>query len=123
MEHARRDLLRGDRGKSVADIANRWGLAHLGRFSTQYRRRYGEKPSQTLRRSSIAAVPTLGKQSVFIASTDRTVVAVILIEARGIDPMVARDITDELVTALIRSGLSVTDRADRARYHIRGVAG
>ncbi len=121
LEHARLDLLRGERGISVADIATRWGLAHLGRFSIEYRRRYGEKPSQTLRRSSIAAVPTLGKPGVFIASSDRPIVAVIPIEARGIDPMVAREITDELVTALIRSGLAVTDRADRARYHIRGV--
>ena len=35
--------------------------------------------------------------------------------------MIARDITDALVTALVRSGLAVTDRPDRARYHIRGV--
>ena len=41
------------------------------------------------------------------------------IEAHGIDPMVTREITDELVTALIRSGLAVTDRAHRARYLIR----
>src|SRR5450755_4944563 len=30
LEHARLDLLRGERGISVADIATRWGLAHLG---------------------------------------------------------------------------------------------
>ena len=120
LEHARLDLLRGERGSSVADIATRWGLAHLGRFSIEYRRRYGEKPSQTLRRSPIA-VPALEKPGLFIASGDRPNIKVIPIEAHGIDPMVAREITEELVTALIRSGLAVTDRADRARYHIRGV--
>jgi AraC-like DNA-binding protein/tetratricopeptide (TPR) repeat protein len=121
LEHARLDLLRGESGVSVTDIATRWGLPHLGRFSLEYRRRYGEKPSQTLRRSSIAT-PSLDNPHVFIASGDRPTIAVIPIELRGgVDPVVAREITDELVTALIRSGLSVTDQADRARYHIRGV--
>jgi tetratricopeptide (TPR) repeat protein len=31
------------------------------------------------------------------------------------------DIRDELVTALIRAGFGVTDRAERARYHVRGI--
>jgi AraC-like DNA-binding protein len=34
---------------NVTDIALRWGFAHLGRFSLQYRERYGESPSNTLR--------------------------------------------------------------------------
>ncbi len=36
-------------GVTVADIAARWGVAHLGRFSAAYRRRFGELPSETLR--------------------------------------------------------------------------
>ena len=119
LEHARLGLLRGEKCISVADIATRCGLPHLGRFSIEYRRRYGEKPSQTLDRSRIA-VPTVDKPGLFVASGDWPTIAVIPIKARGIDPMIAREITEELVTALIRSGLAVTDRADRARYHIRG---
>jgi tetratricopeptide (TPR) repeat protein len=96
-------------------------LPHLGRFSIEYRRRYGEKPSQTLHRSPIA-VPALDTPGgVFLATGDRPIIAVIPIEAHSIDPTVAREITDELITALIRSGFAVTSRADRARYHIRGV--
>ena len=34
---------------TVADVATRWGLTHLGRFSAAYRERFGELPSQTLR--------------------------------------------------------------------------
>jgi AraC-like DNA-binding protein len=34
---------------TVAEIALRWGFAHLGRFAATYRRRYGCAPSQTLR--------------------------------------------------------------------------
>lgn len=36
--------------RTVTDVALRWGFLHLGRFSVEYRRRYGETPSQTLRR-------------------------------------------------------------------------
>lgn len=37
-------------GESVADIAFRNGFAHLPRFAAAYREKYGETPSQTLRR-------------------------------------------------------------------------
>jgi AraC-like DNA-binding protein len=48
LEGARKDLLAG--GASVTNIAYRWGFNHLGRFSALYRKRYGEKPLDTLRR-------------------------------------------------------------------------
>jgi AraC-like DNA-binding protein len=33
----------------VGTVAVRWGLYHLGRFSTEYRRMFGESPSETRR--------------------------------------------------------------------------
>ncbi len=42
------DLLEGI--GSVSDIAYRWGFSHLSRFSAAYRQRYGQLPSETLRR-------------------------------------------------------------------------
>ncbi|WP_375386854.1 helix-turn-helix domain-containing protein [uncultured Amnibacterium sp.] len=36
-------------GVTVAEVAHRWGFAHLARFAEQYRRVYGENPSETLR--------------------------------------------------------------------------
>ncbi|WP_182873127.1 helix-turn-helix transcriptional regulator [Microbispora sp. H10670] len=33
---------------TVTDVAYRWGFAHLGRFSSVYRQRFGESPSETL---------------------------------------------------------------------------
>lgn len=45
----RRELLRGTSGRSVTEIATRWGFYHLGRFSQEYRRHFAELPSQTLR--------------------------------------------------------------------------
>jgi AraC family ethanolamine operon transcriptional activator len=35
----------------VADVANRWGFWHMGQFAADYRRFFGELPSETLRRS------------------------------------------------------------------------
>lgn len=37
---------------NVTEIAGRWGVVHLGRFSAEYRLSFGELPSQTLARSS-----------------------------------------------------------------------
>ncbi|MCD2198053.1 AraC family transcriptional regulator [Actinomycetospora endophytica] len=52
LEHAHQDLVAGDttRGDGVAAIAARWGFAHPGRFSVQYRQSYGCSPRDTLRR-------------------------------------------------------------------------
>ncbi|MGW5637165.1 AraC family transcriptional regulator [Streptomyces sp. NPDC003832] len=36
---------------TVAEVAYRWGFAHLGRFARRYRERFGESPSRTLRSS------------------------------------------------------------------------
>ncbi|PZE61462.1 hypothetical protein DEJ24_04110 [Curtobacterium sp. MCPF17_001] len=45
------DLVAAEPGTaSVADIASRWGFTHMGRFSGEYLRRFGEYPRQTLRK-------------------------------------------------------------------------
>jgi AraC-like DNA-binding protein len=48
---ARRALLE-DRHASITTVATALGLPHLGKFAREYRRRFGELPSQTLRRRS-----------------------------------------------------------------------
>jgi AraC-like DNA-binding protein len=52
LTQARTALLAADERKHVATIAMESGFTHLGRFSRLYRARYGEMPSQTLRRSA-----------------------------------------------------------------------
>lgn len=47
---ARDALQRAEPEQSVTEIAASWGFVHLGRFSLEYRRRFGESPSQTLKR-------------------------------------------------------------------------
>ena len=49
LERARADLLAGE--GTVTEIAYRWGFNHPGRFSTLYRRTYGESPSETTGRA------------------------------------------------------------------------
>ncbi|MEQ1964746.1 AraC family transcriptional regulator [Xenorhabdus khoisanae] len=49
MEHVRTELLAGE-ATSVTGIALRWGFAHMGRFSAEYKARYGETPSESLKR-------------------------------------------------------------------------
>lgn len=50
LERAHGELMAAAPDASVTDIALRWGFVHLGRFAQDYRRRYGELPSETLRR-------------------------------------------------------------------------
>lgn len=48
---ARLDLLKYGRSFSVTEIASHNGFTHLGRFASQYRRLFGERPNETLLRS------------------------------------------------------------------------
>lgn len=50
LEQARQALMDARAPTRITDIALDAGYAHLGRFSVEYRRRYGEAPSATLRR-------------------------------------------------------------------------
>jgi len=52
LERAREALIAAgpDDGRTVADISLSHGFGHLGRFAASYRERYGETPSETLRR-------------------------------------------------------------------------
>jgi AraC-like DNA-binding protein len=46
----RHELLRSLHSKSlINEIANRWGFWHMGQFAADYRRFFGELPSETLR--------------------------------------------------------------------------
>lgn len=50
LERARDDLRSALPGESVTAIACRWGFYQFGRFAAQYRRVFGELPSETLRK-------------------------------------------------------------------------
>jgi len=48
---ARRALCKSDPRVGITDVANSWGFWHMGQFAVDYRRQFGELPSETLRRS------------------------------------------------------------------------
>lgn len=59
LRQVRLDLVKAELGQldpgiqGVADVASRWGFAHLGRFSAAYLERFGEHPRDTLRRGTV----------------------------------------------------------------------
>jgi AraC-like DNA-binding protein len=50
LDGTRADLLTAAPGTTVAEIARAWQIHHLGRFSGEYYQRFGELPSDTLRK-------------------------------------------------------------------------
>ncbi|MEX1045384.1 MAG: helix-turn-helix domain-containing protein [Chthoniobacterales bacterium] len=57
LSQVREVLLREDPlERRVTEIATEFGFSELGRFSVRYREMFGEKPSETLRRSAVTKV-------------------------------------------------------------------
>jgi len=51
LNRVRQDLLRGlVPGSCVSDVANKWGFWHMGQFAADYRKYFGELPSDTIKR-------------------------------------------------------------------------
>ena len=48
----RRDLRAAAPGDRIVDIANRWGFWHMGQFAADFRRQFGELPSESLARAA-----------------------------------------------------------------------
>ena len=119
-EQARRELLQGSPGARVMDVALRCGFPHFGRFSVEYRRRYGETPSQTLKRQAVFVAALASMPSFYVPPRDRPTVAFGPIDAVAENLEIAGDIADDLATALTRAGISVTSETRSARYHLAG---
>ncbi len=119
-ESARRELLQGLRGAKVMDIALGCGFPHFGRFSVEYRRRYGETPSQTLKRQAMFADTLASMPAFILPSRDRPTVALTPIEVGPDGSEIARGVADELATALTRAGVAVSSQARSARYQLAG---
>ena len=119
-ESARRELLQGVPDARVMDVALRCGFPHCGRFSVEYRRRFGETPSQTMRRQAVFADALTAMPSFSIPGRDRPTVALVPINTSPENSELARTIADELATALTRAGASVVRQPGAARYHVIG---
>jgi len=50
LDMAREELLQPDNDMNITSVAMKLGFNHLGRFSINYKKRFGESPSQTLQK-------------------------------------------------------------------------
>jgi AraC-like DNA-binding protein/tetratricopeptide (TPR) repeat protein len=117
---ARRQLLVGKPGTRVMEVAAACGFAHFGRFSIEYRSRYHETPSQTLRRQATFSHAVASQLQTFSRSVDRPGVTIGPIETAAGHEAAVRGIADEIATALARIGIATSERAGSARYHLAG---
>ena len=117
---ARRQLLQGAPGAKIMDVALSCGFPHFGRFSIEYRRRYGETPSQTLKRQAIFFNVISSRFQLPPCGTERPSLTIGPIESGEENHENARNIEDELSTALMRAGVSISGHGGSARYHLAG---
>ncbi|MBV9564504.1 MAG: helix-turn-helix domain-containing protein [Bradyrhizobium sp.] len=119
LEQARQALLKAGPRATVADVAQRCGFMHFGRFSAAYRRRYGETPSSTLKRQ-IRFAEAVSKLPVVMPSRDQPMLMLARFEIEAGDRAMAAHLADDLATALGRAGVAVTHEARFARYRMSG---
>src|SRR5260370_8571538 len=91
-DSARRELLRGLPDAKVTDVALRHGLAHSRPFSVAYRRRYGETPSQTLKRQAVFVGALTSMPSLLVSRRDRPTIALGPIDASSSAMLRARSL-------------------------------
>jgi AraC-like DNA-binding protein/tetratricopeptide (TPR) repeat protein len=119
-ERARRELLHGLPDSKVTDVAQDCGLQHCGRFSVEYRRRYGETPSRTKRRQAVFIGALTSMPSLFVSARDRLMVTLGPIETGPETREIARHVAEELAIAFMRAGVHVTSSPGSASYHLAG---
>lgn len=119
-ERARRELLGGCEQTSITKIATHCGFAHLGRFATEYHRRYGETPSTTLRRARCASTPSAPSPLVLTSAIERPTIAILPFDRIGPQLSSGSTFADDIGVALWRLHWLKVAAPPNARYHLRG---
>ena len=120
LDRARRELLQPPGRVNITEIAGRCGFHHFGRFAAQYRRRFGEPPSATLRRQQNVLFHSRLPIPPLPIAVERPRIAVLPFDVVGHEPRLARAFVDEIAATLIRLyGVAVGTPAS-ARYQLRG---
>jgi AraC-like DNA-binding protein/tetratricopeptide (TPR) repeat protein len=115
-ECARRLFLQASPSATVTHIALRSGFRHLGRFSVEYGRRYGERPSQTLARRARFLLSQSAVRSCHVSIPDRPTIAISSVTTDQGCTELTRHILDDFAVALRRAGIGVTTNPAAARY-------
>ena len=122
LDRVRQELLRGAQDTSITEIATRYGFVHLGRFAIQYRHRYGETPSATLRRSLRAMATSASQLPVLASRLERPAIAVLPFEYIGLRSNRTTAFADEIAVALWRLHWLHVVAPPNARYRLYGKA-
>jgi AraC-like DNA-binding protein len=117
---AREELLRASHNLTVTEVAARCGLNHLGRFAIHYRQRYGEAPSDTLRRRQTNMTDAALLPPFLAEALERPRVAMLPFDLVGHDATCAGAMAEEIASALLRLGWIVVSATSDARYRVRG---
>lgn len=117
---ARRELLQASGRVNVTEVAGRCGFHHFGRFAAQYRRRFGEPPSATLRRQQNVLFRSMLPMPPLPITVERPRIAVLPFEVVGHEPHLARAFADEIAATLIRPYRMAVVTPASARYQLRG---
>jgi len=120
LDRVRQELLRSAQDTSITEIATRYGFVHLGRFAIQYRHRYGETPSTTLRGSRRAVATSASQLPVLASRLDRPAIAVLPFEYIGLQPDRTTAFADEIAVALWRLHWLRVVAPPNARYRLHG---
>jgi len=120
LDRVRRELLRAQPKASVTEIAARCGISHLGRLSADYKERYGEAPSATLRRRCQALTGPKLRATISSPTLDRPVIVVLPFDLIGTRAHNAATITDEVRAALVRCRWVAVGPPAKARYQLGG---
>jgi AraC-like DNA-binding protein/tetratricopeptide (TPR) repeat protein len=115
---AREVLLRHDEA-SVTAAATRCGFSHLGRFATEYRRRFGESPSDTLRGCRVSAAPN-ASLPLLSSRLERPSLAILPFASVGVPSDHATALADEMAVVLLRLRWINIVTTPQARYLLRG---
>ena len=107
---------------TVAEIATRFGFAHLGRFSMEYQRHFNEAPSATLARGRVAVLAERRQRGSLPCPARRRDVAVVAVVRFRVDvgSVGLLDFADALVQQLA-AGLSQSHSF--AVHHVRVAPG
>src|SRR5258708_6422437 len=120
LDLAHRELLLGHAGAEVTELATRVGFGHLGRFAGWYKERYGEAPSETLRRAHDRVDRAVPPSLALPFATGRPVIAVLPFRFTGPPARHAADLTAEFAFALARLRWLTVGTPHDARYHLHG---
>jgi AraC-like DNA-binding protein/tetratricopeptide (TPR) repeat protein len=120
LDFARHELLLGRAGTGVTELAARVGFGHLGRFSGWYHERYGEVPSETLRRVRDRADRPPSPSLALPFPAERPGVAVLPFHFTGPPVRYGIDLAQEFALALARLRWLPVGTPHDARYHLHG---